>query len=50
MPPDIRGRMMTGIQGQNTRPGMVIRLALYHGGLRFRPCCHDLSGKTASCF
>lgn len=39
-----RSRMMSGIQGRNTRPEMAVRRALFAAGFRFRLHRRDLPG------
>lgn len=40
-----RSRMMSGIQGQNTKPEIIIRQALHARGFRFRLYVKSLPGK-----
>lgn len=40
-----RSRMMSGIQGKNTKPEMLIRSALHRRGFRFRIHYNRLPGK-----
>nr|WP_123368722.1 very short patch repair endonuclease [Pseudomonas brassicacearum] len=40
-----RSRMMSGIQGQNTKPEIIIRQALHARGFRFRLHVKSLPGK-----
>lgn len=42
--PATRSRMMSGIQGKNTKPEMVVRRALFAAGFRFRLHRRDLPG------
>ena len=42
--PATRRRMMSGIQGKNTKPELAIRSALHREGFRFRLHCKDLPG------
>lgn len=39
-----RSRMMSGIQGKNTRPELIVRRALFSAGFRFRLHRRDLPG------
>ena len=43
--PATRSRMMSGIQGKNTRPEILIRKALFARGFRYRLHGADLPGK-----
>lgn len=43
--PATRSRMMSGIQGKNTRPEILIRKALFARGFRYRIHSRDLPGK-----
>lgn len=40
-----RSRMMSGIQGKNTRPELLVRKYLHSRGLRFRLHAKELPGK-----
>lgn len=40
-----RSRMMSGIQGKNTKPELLVRKYLHSKGLRFRLHAKDLPGK-----
>ena len=40
-----RSRMMSGIQGKNTKPELMIRKALHKRGFRYRLHAKDLPGK-----
>lgn len=42
--PATRSRMMSGIQGKNTKPEMTVRRALFAAGFRFRLHRRDLPG------
>lgn len=42
---EIRSRMMSGIKGKNTKPELLIRRGLHHGGFRFRLHDRSLPGK-----
>lgn len=42
--PADRSRMMSGIQGKNTKPELTIRRMLFASGYRFRLHCRDLPG------
>jgi DNA mismatch endonuclease (patch repair protein) len=42
--PATRSRMMSGIQGKNTKPEMAVRRALFAAGFRFRLHRRDLPG------
>lgn len=42
--PEIRSRMMSGIQGKNTKPEMLVRRLLFAAGYRFRLHRRDLPG------
>jgi DNA mismatch endonuclease (patch repair protein) len=42
--PATRSRMMSGIQGRNTKPEIVVRKALFTAGFRFRLHRKDLPG------
>ena len=42
---ETRSRMMSGIQGKNTKPELVIRSLLHKDGFRFRIHAKDLPGK-----
>lgn len=42
--PETRSRMMAGIRGKDTKPEMLVRQALFAGGLRFRLHRRDLPG------
>lgn len=42
--PATRSRMMSGIQGKNTKPEMVVRRTLFAAGFRFRLHRRDLPG------
>jgi DNA mismatch endonuclease (patch repair protein) len=42
--PAVRGRMMSGIRGKNTKPEMLVRRALFASGYRFRLHRRDLPG------
>lgn len=39
-----RSRMMSGIQGKNTKPELIVRRALFSAGFRFRLHRRDLPG------
>jgi DNA mismatch endonuclease (patch repair protein) len=43
--PEKRSLMMSGIQGKNTKPEMIIRKLLHNGGYRFRIHVDKLPGK-----
>jgi len=43
--PETRSRMMSGIGGQNTKPEIVVRKALFAAGFRFRLHRKDLPGR-----
>lgn len=43
--PEVRSRMMSGIQGKNTKPELVIRKFLHARGFRFRLHRKDLPGR-----
>jgi DNA mismatch endonuclease, patch repair protein len=43
--PDVRSRMMSGIQAKNTKPEMIVRRGLHRIGFRFRLHEKQLSGK-----
>ena len=43
--PKIRSRMMSGIQGKNTKPELMIRKALHQRGFRYRLHDRSLPGK-----
>lgn len=40
--PEMRSRMMSGIQGRNTKPEMLVRRMLHASGYRFRLHRRDL--------
>lgn len=42
--PKTRSRMMAGIRGENTRPEILVRKALFAAGFRFRLHRRDLPG------
>ncbi len=42
---DVRSQMMSGIQGKNTKPELMIRRALHQKGLRYRLHVKSLPGK-----
>ena len=42
---ETRSRMMSGIQGKNTKPELIIRSALHRDGFRFRIHVKNLPGK-----
>lgn len=42
--PEIRSRMMSGIQGKNTKPELLVRKLLFAAGYRFRLHRRDLPG------
>jgi DNA mismatch endonuclease (patch repair protein) len=42
--PATRSRMMSGIQGKNTKPEMTVRRTLFAAGFRFRQHRRDLPG------
>jgi len=43
--PQVRSRMMAGIQATGTKPEMVVRRILFAHGIRYRLHRHDLPGK-----
>ena len=43
--PETRSRMMSGIQGKNTRPEMTVRSFLHRSGIRFRLHGRGLPGR-----
>ena len=45
VPPEVRSRMMRGIQGKDTRPERSVRSAAHHLGLRFRLHVRELPGR-----
>jgi DNA mismatch endonuclease (patch repair protein) len=42
--PEVRSRMMAGIQGKNTKPEVIVRKLLHSAGYRFRLHRRDLPG------
>jgi DNA mismatch endonuclease (patch repair protein) len=48
--PEVRSRMMSGIQGKNTKPELLIRSCLHRAGFRFRLHPKDLPGKPDMLF
>ncbi|MER8470442.1 very short patch repair endonuclease [Mesorhizobium sp. M1328] len=48
--PEVRSRMMAGIRGVNTRPEMILRLALHAGGFRYRLHDRRLPGRPDMVF
>lgn len=42
--PEVRSRMMSGIQGKNTKPEVIVRKLLHASGYRFRLHRRDLPG------
>ncbi len=44
VPPHVRSRMMSGIQGKNTKPELIVRRMLFASGYRFRLHRRDLPG------
>ncbi|MFS2206520.1 very short patch repair endonuclease [Variovorax sp. Varisp36] len=42
--PEVRSRMMSGIQGKNTKPELLVRRMLHAAGYRFRLQRRDLPG------
>lgn len=42
---DVRSRMMSGIQGKNTKPELIVRKALHAAGFRYRLHDRRLPGK-----
>lgn len=44
VPAHVRSQMMSGIQGKNTKPELVVRKLLYAAGYRFRLHRKDLPG------
>jgi len=44
VPAHVRSRMMSGIQGKNTKPEMIVRRMLFASGYRFRLHRKDLPG------
>jgi DNA mismatch endonuclease (patch repair protein) len=45
VPPAVRSRMMSGIQGKNTKPELIVRRMLFASGYRFRLHRRDLPGQ-----
>lgn len=45
-----RSRMMAGIIGQNTKPEIIVRKALFAGGFRFRLYKKYLPGRRVAMF
>ncbi|ARP65528.1 very short patch repair endonuclease [Mesorhizobium sp. WSM1497] len=48
--PEVRSRMMAGIKGVNTKPEMMLRLALHAGGFRYRLHDRRLPGRPDMVF
>lgn len=48
--PEVRSRMMAGIRGVNTKPEMILRLALHAGGFRYRLHDRRLPGRPDMVF
>jgi len=44
VPAHVRSRMMSGIQGKNTKPELIVRKLLFAAGYRFRLHRKDLPG------
>ena len=44
VPAHVRSRMMSGIQGKNTKPEMLVRRCLWSAGVRYRLHRRDLPG------
>lgn len=41
---ETRSRMMSGIRGKNTRPEILLRIALHHRGFRYRLHARNVTG------
>ncbi|MER8606596.1 very short patch repair endonuclease [Mesorhizobium sp. M0663] len=48
--PEVRSRMMAGIKGVNTKPELILRLALHAGGFRYRLHDRRLPGRPDMVF
>lgn len=45
VPSEVRGRMMSGIKGKDTKPEILVRQLLHRAGYRFRLHQKDLPGR-----